>query len=65
VLEQKAVANRRWVAEMGERLTSGRPVARMYRAAGLAWLERQAVIAEQLIAARQAEQAGRSWRQSQ
>jgi hypothetical protein len=31
----------------------------MYRAAGLAWLERQATVAEQLVAARQARQARR------
>jgi hypothetical protein len=31
----------------------------MYQAAGLAWLERQATIAEQLVVTRQAEQARR------
>jgi len=34
--------NHRLVAEMGERLARSEPVARMYQAVGLAWLERQA-----------------------
>jgi hypothetical protein len=54
VLEQKAVANRQVIAVMRERLAAGEEVARMYREPGLAWLERQAEAAEQLLAERQA-----------
>jgi hypothetical protein len=37
------------IAVMGGRLERGEPVARMDGPLGLAWLQRQAVIAEQLI----------------
>jgi hypothetical protein len=39
---------------MRERLTTGEAVARMYQESGLAWLERQAEAAEDLLARRQA-----------
>jgi hypothetical protein len=52
VLEQKAAANRQVIAFMGERLARGEPVASMYGPLGLAWLQRQAELAEQLIRAR-------------
>jgi len=52
VLEQKAAANRRVIAEMGQRAATGAAVAPMYGPLGLAWLRRQAEVAEQLIAAR-------------
>jgi hypothetical protein len=51
VLEQKA-ANRRVIAVMRQRLQRGEPVVPMYGPLGLAWLQRQAEIAEQLIRAR-------------
>ena len=54
VLEQKAAANRQVIAFMGERLARGEPVASMYGPLGLAWLQRQAEIAEQLVRARTA-----------
>jgi hypothetical protein len=54
VLEQKAAANRQVVAVMRQRLATGEAVARMYQEPGLAWLERQAEAAEQLLAERQA-----------
>jgi predicted Fe-S protein YdhL (DUF1289 family) len=54
VLEQKATANRALVAAMRQRLAQGQPVARMYQPDGLAWLERQADLAEAIVAARQA-----------
>jgi hypothetical protein len=41
---------------MRQRLTQGQTMARMYQPDGLAWLERQADIAEAIIAARQAPQ---------
>jgi hypothetical protein len=53
-LQQKATANRRLIAVMRERLERGEPVVAMYGPLGLAWLQRQAEIAEQLIAARTA-----------
>jgi hypothetical protein len=53
VLEQKA-ANRRVIAVMRQRLVAGEQVARMYQEPGLAWLERQAEVAENLVAERQA-----------
>ena len=53
-LEQKAAANRQVIAVMRERLGAGEQVARMYQEPGLAWLERQAEVAETLIAERQA-----------
>jgi hypothetical protein len=39
---------------MRQRLAAGEQVARMYQEPGLAWLERQAEAAEQLLAERQA-----------
>jgi hypothetical protein len=54
VLAQKAAANRQVIAVMRQRLAAGEEVARMYREPGLAWLERQAEAAEQLLAERQA-----------
>jgi hypothetical protein len=39
---------------MRERLAAGQAVARMYQEPGLAWLERQAEAAEDLLAERQA-----------
>jgi hypothetical protein len=52
VLAQKAAANRQVIAIMRERLVAGEEVARMYQEPGLAWLERQADAAEQLLAER-------------
>lgn len=49
VLEQKVAANRQVIAEMDGRLERGELVQRMYGPLGLAWLQRQADIAEQLI----------------
>jgi hypothetical protein len=37
---------------MRQRLAAGEEVARMYREPGLAWLERQAEVAEELVAQR-------------
>jgi hypothetical protein len=54
VLEQKAAANRQVIAVMRQRLAAGEQVARMYQQLGLAWLERQAEAAEQLLTERQA-----------
>jgi hypothetical protein len=54
VLERKAAANRQVIAVMRERLAAGEEVARMYQEPGLAWLERQAEAAEDLLAKRQA-----------
>jgi hypothetical protein len=51
-LEQKAAANRQVVAIMRQRLAAGGEVARMYQEPGLAWLERQAEVAEELVAQR-------------
>jgi hypothetical protein len=51
-LEQKAAANRQVIAVMRERLAAGEQVARMYQEPGLAWLERQAQTAEELITER-------------
>ena len=53
-LEQKAAANRQLIAATRLRLAAGEQVARMYREPGLAWLERQAEVAEDLVAERQA-----------
>jgi hypothetical protein len=53
VLETKAAANRRLIAVMRQRLAAGEQVARMYQEPGLAWLERQAEVAEDLVAERQ------------
>jgi hypothetical protein len=51
-LEQKAAANREVIAVMRQRLERGERVVPMYGPLGLAWLQRQAEIAEQLIRAR-------------
>jgi hypothetical protein len=48
-LEQKAAANRRVIAVIRQRLAAGEQVARMYQEPGLAWLERQAEVAEDLV----------------
>jgi hypothetical protein len=53
-LVQKATANRQIIAVTRQRLAAGEEVARMYQEPGLAWLERQAAAAEQLLAERQA-----------
>jgi len=53
VLAQEAAANRRVIAAMRQRLERGEPVAPMYGPLGLAWLQRQAEIAEQLIHVRE------------
>jgi hypothetical protein len=55
VLAQKAAANRQVIAFMRQRLAAGEQVARMYQEPGLAWLERQAEAAEQLLGERQAD----------
>jgi hypothetical protein len=52
-LAQKAAANRQVIAIMGGRLERGEPVVPMYGPLGLAWLLRQAEIAEQLIRQRE------------
>ena len=52
-LEQKAAANRQVIAVMRQRLAVGEQVARMYQEPGLAWLERQAEVAEDLVTERQ------------
>jgi hypothetical protein len=51
-LEQKASANRQLIATVRKRLAAGEAVARMYQEPGLAWLERQAEVAEELVAQR-------------
>ena len=53
-LEQKAAANRQLIAIMRRRLAVGEEVARMYQEPGLAWLERQAEVAEDLVVGRRA-----------
>jgi hypothetical protein len=53
-LEQKAAANRQVIDIMRRRLAAGEQVARMYQEPGLSWLERQAEVAEDLVAERQA-----------
>jgi hypothetical protein len=53
-LEQKAAANRQVIAITRQRLAAGEQVPRMYQEPGLAWLERQAEVAEALVAERQA-----------
>ena len=53
-LEQKAAANRQVIAIMRQRVAAGEQLARMYQEPGLAWLERQAEVAEDLVADRQA-----------
>jgi hypothetical protein len=54
VLQQKAAANRQVIEVMRQRLAAGEQVARMYQEPGLAWLERQAEVAEGLVSTRQA-----------
>ncbi len=56
-LEQKAAANRQVIAVMRQRLAAGEQVARMYHEPGLAWLERQAEVAEDLVAERHGRQS--------
>jgi hypothetical protein len=51
---QKAAANRQVIAIMRRRLAAGEEVARMYQEPGLAWLERQAEVAEDLVVEREA-----------
>ena len=51
-LEQKAAANRQLIVATRLRLAAGEQVARMYQEPGLAWLERQAEVAEELVAQR-------------
>jgi hypothetical protein len=51
-LEQKAAANRQLIAAMRLRLAAGEQVARMYQEPGLAWLERQDEVVEELVAQR-------------
>jgi hypothetical protein len=51
-LELKAAANRQRITVMRQRLAAGEEVARMYQEPGLAWLERQAQVAEELVAQR-------------
>jgi hypothetical protein len=46
------------IAIMRERLVAGEEVARMHQEPGLAWLERQADAAEQLLAERRAADHG-------
>jgi hypothetical protein len=58
-LQQKAAANRQVIAIMRRRLAAGEEVARMYQEPGLAWLERQAEVAEELVAGRHAARPGR------
>ena len=53
-LAHKAAANRQVIAIMGGRLERGEPVVPMYGPLGLAWLQHQAEIAEQLIQQREA-----------
>jgi hypothetical protein len=51
-LELKAAANRQVIAAMRHRLAAGEQVARMYQEPGLAWLERQADVVDELVAQR-------------
>jgi len=60
VLEQKAAANWKKIAETRWRLASGELVAEMHQETGLAWLERQAEVAAALIAERAAKAMRRS-----
>jgi hypothetical protein len=48
-LEQKAAANHQVIAVTRQRLAAGEQVPRMYQEPGLAWLERQAEVAEALV----------------
>jgi hypothetical protein len=54
MLAHEAAADRQVIAVIRERLAAGEQVARMYQEPGLAWLERQAEAAEQLLTERQA-----------
>jgi hypothetical protein len=58
-LEHKASANRQVIAVMRKRLAAGERVARMHQEPGLAWLERQAEVAEELVAQRKRAAANR------
>jgi hypothetical protein len=51
-LAQKAAANRQVIAVMTQRLERGEPVVPMYGPLGLAFLQRQTELAEQLVQAR-------------
>ena len=51
-LQQKAAANRQVTAVMRQRLERGERVVPMFGPLGLAWLQRQADIADQIIRAR-------------
>jgi hypothetical protein len=51
-LEQKAATNRQVLATIRKRLAAGEAVACLYQEPGLAWLERQAEVAEELVAKR-------------
>jgi hypothetical protein len=53
-LAQKAAANRQVIVVMRQRLAAGGQVAPRYQEPGLAWLEHQAEVAEDLVADRQA-----------
>jgi hypothetical protein len=54
VLVQSVAANRALVTAMRQRLAQGHQVARMHQPDGLAWLERQADLAEAILTDRQA-----------
>ena len=53
VLEQKAAAGCQVIAITRQHPVAGQEVPRMYQEPGLAWLERQAEVAEDLVAERQ------------
>jgi hypothetical protein len=59
VLEQKAAANREKITQMQERLAQGHQVPLMYQETGLAWLERQAEVAEAIVADRKTQARAR------
>jgi hypothetical protein len=50
----KAAANRQVIAVTRHRLAAGEQPARTYQEPGLAWLERQAKVAEDLVGERHA-----------
>jgi hypothetical protein len=54
-LKQQVTANRQVIEMMRKRLAAGETVARMYQDPGLAWLERQAEVGEDLLTERQRE----------
>jgi hypothetical protein len=54
-LEQKAAANRQVIAVMRRRLAAGRGSGPHVQEPGLAWLERQAEVAEGRVVGRRAE----------